>query len=119
MKKVKIYVNKGDGKIGFSSQFLYLVNAQRKELSHLIRDMPPRDLKGVRKLYKLRLKVEHRRRAYLKMMTKEFQRYMHYYNNARSENNKLAMLSVLKTRDEAFNYCYRRIKLGVLGWGKK
>ena len=119
MKKIKIYVNKGDGKIGFSRQFLYLVSTQRKELSHLIRDIPPRDLKGVRKLYKLRLKVEHRRRAYLKMMTKEFQRDMYYYNNARSENNKLAMLNSLKNRNEAFNYYYRRIRLGVLGWEKK
>lgn len=119
MKKVKIYINKGDGKIGFSRQFLYLVNTQRKELDHLIRDMPTRDLKGIRKLYKLRLKVEHRRRAYLKMMTKEFQRYIYYYNNARSEDNKLAMLNVLKARNEAFNHYYRRIRLGVLGWEKK
>ena len=44
---------------------------------------------------------------------------MYYYNNARSENNKLAMLNSLKNRNEAFNYYYRRIRLGVLGWEKK
>ena len=51
------------------------------------------------------------------MIMKEVQRFGNLYNNSKSEKMKNFFLNILKTREEAFNYYYPKIKIGILREG--
>lgn len=70
---------------------------------------------NIKEYYRIKLNLEHRRRKYIKMMVKEFQRFGDQYNNSESEDTKKAVLKILESKEEAFNYYYPRIKIGILG----
>ena len=70
---------------------------------------------NIKEYYRIKLNLEHKRRKYIKMMMKEFQRLENLYNNSKSEETKNAVLRILKIREEAFNYNYPKIKIGILG----
>lgn len=103
----------------FTEDFKRFVREQKRRLRNIEILYLDTNLKidggNIKEYYRIKLKLEHKRRKYIKMIVKEFQKYGNMFNNAKSEETKNAVLNILKTREEAFNHYYPKIKIGILG----
>lgn len=118
MKQIKIFYIVKD--CHFTEDFKRFVREQKRRLREIGILYFDTNLKipggNIREYYKIKLNLENERRRYIKMMMKEFQKYGSLYNNSKSEEAKNHALNVLKVREEAFNYHYPKIKIGILWW---
>lgn len=115
MKPIKIFCHEI---FYFTEDFKRLVREQKrrlKEIEILYIDTNMKITGGnIKEYYRIKLNLEHKRRKYIKMMMKEFQRFGNLYNNSKSQETRDKFLNILKSREEAFNYYYPKIKVGIL-----
>lgn len=120
MKDIKIFCVVGNYYF-FNESFLSFVKEQKRRLREIETVYKNVNLKitggNIKEYYKIKLNLEHKRRKYVKMIMKEVQRFGNLYNNSKSEKMKNFFLNILKTREEAFNYYYPKIKIGILREG--
>lgn len=116
MKPIEIFYIVRD--FHFTENFKRFVREQKRRLRNIEILYLDTNLKidggNIKEYYRIKLNLEHKRRKYIKMMMKEFQRFGNRYNNSDSKETKNAVLNILRIRAEAFNYHYSKIKIGIL-----
>lgn len=117
MKSIEIFYIVRD--FHFTEDFKRFVREQKRRLREIEMLYIDTNMKitggNIKEYYRIKLNLEHKRRKYIKMMLKEFKRFGNLYNNSKSEVKKNLTLNILKNREEAFNYYYPKIKIGILG----
>lgn len=114
MKRIEVF-NFGKH-IYFTEEFKKLVREQKRRLREIEILYIDADMGEMKEYYRIKLNLEHMRRKYIKMIMKEIQKLGYMHDNYESQRMNNITFNALSVREEAFNYYYPRIKIGIIGW---
>lgn len=114
MKKIEVF-NFGEH-IHFTEEFKKLVREQKRRLREIEILYIDADMGEIKECYRIKLNLEYRRRKYIKMIMKEIQKLGCIHDKTNGQRAKNIIFNALRAREEAFNYYYPRIKIGIIGW---